>query len=253
MFIIGSSNFKVVFSKRWDNGRCRKEVIPIALQYRHEWKHEISRADLMALRPRLRAVLTPDRHGAGGKYTIRSLYFDDPWDTALRQKLDGVDRRDKFRIRLYDGDESVIHLEKKSKRGGLCQKSSAPLTAEETQSIVDGRIDWMADSPHDLIRELHHHMTSRLLRPMTIVDYTREAFVYGPGNVRVTLDYGIRTGLRCTEVLNADCLTVPVKDDPVILEVKWDEFLPDIVRDAVQLRDRRAAAFSKYAACRMYD
>ena len=207
----------------------------------------------MALRPRLRAVLTPDSHGAGGKYTIRSLYFDDPWDTALRQKLDGVDRRDKFRIRLYDGDSGVIHLEKKSKRGGLCQKSGAPLTAQEVQTIVDGRIDWMADSPQPLIRELHHHMTSRLLRPMTIVDYTREAFVYGPGNVRVTLDYGIRTGLKCTDVLNPDCLTVPVKDDPVILEVKWDEFLPDIVRSAVQLRDRRAAAFSKYAACRMYD
>lgn len=119
MFTLYSWNFKVLFSKRWDNGSRRKEVIPIALQYRHEWKHEISRADLMALRPRLRAVLTPDSHGAGGKYTIRSLYFDDPWDTALRQKLDGVDRRDKFRIRLYDMDTSVIHLEKKSKRGTM--------------------------------------------------------------------------------------------------------------------------------------
>ena len=228
-------------------------MIPIALQYRHEWKHEINRADLMALRTRLRTVLSPDSHGTEGKYTIRSLYFDDLWDTALRQKLDGVDRRDKFRIRLYGMDTGVIHLEKKSKRGGLCQKSSAPLTPQQTQDIVDGRIGWMADSPHPLIRELHHHMTARLLRPMTIVDYTREAFVYGPGNVRVTLDYGIRTGLKCTEVLNADCLTVPVKDDPVILEVKWDEFLPDIVRSAVQLTDRRAAAFSKYAACRMYD
>lgn len=228
-------------------------MIPIALQYRHEWKHEINRADLLALRQRLGAVLQPDSHGVEGKYTIRSLYFDDPWDTALRQKLDGVDRREKFRIRLYDGDETVIRLEKKSKQNGLCQKSSAPLTAEEVQSIADGRTDWMAESPHELVRELYHHMSARLLRPVTIVDYIREAFVYGPGNVRVTLDYNIRTALRCTDVLDKDCPTVSVPGDPVILEVKWDEFLPDIVRSAVQLRDRHAAAYSKYAACRMYD
>ena len=228
-------------------------MIPIATQYRHEWKHEINAADLMALRARLRTVLRPDSHGNNGKYIIRSLYFDDLWDTALRQKIDGVDRRDKFRIRLYDMDTGVIRLEKKSKRGGLCRKVSAPLTAEEAQSIVDGRIEWMAESSEPLLQELYHQMTARMLRPKTIVDYTREAFTYGPGNVRVTLDYHIRTGLKCTDLLNADCLTVPVKDDPVILEVKWDEFLPDIVRDAVQLRDRHAAAFSKYAACRMYD
>ena len=228
-------------------------MIPIALQYRHEWKHEINRADLLILRQRLRAVLRPDSHGAEGKYVIRSLYFDDPQDTALRQKIDGVDRRDKFRIRLYDMDESVIHLEKKSKRSGLCRKTTAPLTPREVRDIVEGRIDWMADADRPLVRELYCRMKNQLLRPMTIVDYTREAFVFGPGNVRVTLDYDIRTGLRCTDVLDARAVTVPVPGDPVILEVKWDEFLPDTVRAAVQLPGRHAAAFSKYAACRMYD
>ena len=91
------------------------------------------------------------------------------------------------------------------------------------------------------------------LRPRTIVDYTREPFVFGPGNVRVTLDYDIRTGLGCTDFLNPDCVTIPAGDSPVILEVKWDAFLPDIIRDAVQLSGRRSAAFSKYAACRIYD
>ena len=87
---------------------------------------------------------------------------------------------------------------------------------------------------------------------MTIVDYTREPFVFAPGNVRVTLDYNIRTGLKCTDFLNPDCVTVPAGDAPIILEVKWDEFLPNIIRDAVQLDGRRSAAFSKYAACRIY-
>ena len=84
------------------------------------------------------------------------------------------------------------------------------------------------------------------------MDYTREPFVYTPGNVRVTLDYNIRTGLRCTDFLNPECTTVPIQGSPCILEVKWDHFLPDVIRDMVQLGDRQGTAFSKYAACRMY-
>ena len=90
------------------------------------------------------------------------------------------------------------------------------------------------------------------MRPQTIVDYTREPFIFAPGNVRVTLDYNIRTGLRCTDFLNVDCVTIPAGDVPIILEVKWDAYLPDIIRDAVQLPDRRAGSFSKYAQCRIY-
>jgi hypothetical protein len=91
------------------------------------------------------------------------------------------------------------------------------------------------------------------LRPRTIVDYTREPFIYGPGNVRVTFDYNIRTGLNSTDFLNPDCLTIPAPDSGIILEVKWDAFLPAIIRDAVQTPGRRVTAFSKYAQCRMLD
>lgn len=193
-----------------------------------------------------------DAHAGSGTYTIRSLYFDDLFDTALREKLSGISRREKFRIRYYNGDLSFITLEKKSKIAGLCAKESAPLTAAEAQSIVDGEIDWMRESPHALVCELYRKMTAGL-RPKTIVDYTREPFVYAPGNVRVTLDYSIRTGLACVDFLDTDCVTVPIPDDPIILEVKWDEYLPDCIRDIVQLSGTRTSAFSKYAACRMYD
>lgn len=111
----------------------------------------------------------------------------------------------------------------------------------------------MGESQDPLIRELHAKMTLQGLRPRTLVDYFREPFVYSPGNVRVTLDYDLRTGLDCVDFLNPDCVTIPTPDNPVILEVKWDAFLPDIIRDAVQIPGRRAGAFSKYAACRMYD
>ena len=199
-----------------------------------------------------RTVAAPDGHARDGRYFIRSLYFDNLADKALREKLDGVDRREKFRIRYYDYDTSLIRLEKKSKRNGLGRKASVPLTAEEAGALAEGRWDWMPASGRDLVLELYSKMKSQGLRPRTIVDYTREAFVYAPGNVRVTLDYDIRTGLRCTDFLNPDCVTVPAGDAPAILEVKWDAYLPAVIQDAVQLPGRRTGAFSKYAACRVY-
>ena len=104
-----------------------------------------------------------------------------------------------------------------------------------------------------LLGELCRKARTERLRAKTIVDYTREPFVYGPGNVRVTLDEDIRTGLSCVDFLDPDCVTVPAPDARPLMEVKWDAFLPDIIRDAVQLPGRQVGAFSKYAACRMYD
>ncbi len=220
--------------------------------FRHEWKHEISLSDRLSLRARLRAVCQTDRHAVNGQYFIRSLYFDNPADKALREKLEGVDRREKFRIRYYNLDPSLIHLEKKSKQNGLGAKAMAELSAAEAQAITDGNLDWMPASGRSLVQELYSKMCSQGLRPKTIVDYTREPFVYAPGNVRVTLDYGIRTGLRCTDFLNPHCVTIPAGEPVTILEVKWDAYLPDVIRDAVQLEGRRSSPFSKYAACRVY-
>lgn len=220
-------------------------------QYRHEWKHEISLSDRIAIRQRLRLIARADEYAQDGRYLIRSLYFDNPADKALREKIDGVNRREKFRLRYYNGDVSLIHLEKKSRQNGLGTKIAAELSAAEAQAIVDGELDWMPLSGRPLAQELYSKMRSQGLRPRTIVDYTREPFVYAPGNVRVTLDYDIRTGLHCTDFLNPDCVTIPAVGPVTILEVKWDAFLPDVIRDAVQLEGRRTASFSKYAACRI--
>lgn len=223
------------------------------MQFRHEWKHEISYCDMLVLRQRLGAVMQPDENARDGKYFIRSLYFDNAADQVLREKLDGLSHRDKFRIRYYDHDPSLIHLEKKSKRGSLGTKQIAPLSADEAQAIVDGRWDWMGDADRPLVQELYQQMQQQGLRPKTIVDYVREPFVYAPGHVRVTLDYHIRTGLRSTNFLDPDCVTIPAGDGAIILEVKWDEFLPEIIGHIVQLEGRHTGAFSKYAICRIYD
>ena len=222
------------------------------MDFRHEWKHEVNYCDMLALRQRLGAVMKRDPHALNGKYYIRSLYFDNIYDKALREKLDGVNFREKFRIRYYNGDLSYIMLEKKSKMNSLTSKEQAHISRDEAQRIVDGDLEWMKESGRPLVQELYSKMLSQGMRPMTIVDYTRDPFVYAPGNVRVTLDYDIRSGLKCTNFLGWDCPTVPVGDQYCILEVKWDEYLPDVIRDAVQLTGRRVTSFSKYAVCRAY-
>ena len=208
------------------------------MEFRHEWKHEISYSDLLALRARLGAVLEGDQHAVNGSYQIRSLYFDNLADKALREKLDGVNSREKFRIRYYNS--------------GLCSKEQARMSWEEVQAVAGGDVTRLADSKEPLVRELCFKMTTQGLRPRTIVDYTREPFVYDPGNVRVTLDYNIRTAMGNTDFLNPDCVTIPAGDAPAILEVKWDGFLPSLIRDLAQVPRTHTSAFSKYAACRIY-
>lgn len=218
---------------------------------RHEWKHHIDTAGLLALRARLWAVLQRDPHALGGSYQVRSLYFDNLADKALREKLESVNHREKFRLRFYNGDLSLLMLEKKTKTNGLCGKAQTPLTVEEARALLEGRHQELgASSP--LLGELRRKMGSQGLRPKAIVEYIREPFLYGPGNVRVTLDYNIRTALSPAGFLDPGCVILPAADAPVILEVKWGAFLPDLVRDLVQLPGTRTSAFSKYAACRMY-
>ena len=219
--------------------------------YRSEIKLEISPADKFAIVANLRAVAQPDPHAdENGQYRIRSLYFDNWRDTALREKIDGLNERQKFRMRMYQNGE--VHLEKKVKRGGLGYKIVEPLTRMEAGRIVRGDTMWMATSGRALLIELYSRMQAEGLKPKTIVDYLRTPFVYAPGNVRITIDEDIRTGLNCTDFLNPDCITIPAGDPVILLEVKWDEYLPNNIRRAIQLHGRREGAFSKYQRCRMY-
>ena len=155
--------------------------------HRNEIKHEISAADKAAICASMRVVARPDQQAPRPGRPLpdsSSLYFDTPAEQgAAREARRREQRREKLRIRFYNGDPSVMHLEKKIKRGGLGCKVSAPITAEEAQRIVDGDTDWMAVGGRRLIVELYAKMKSEGLRPETIVDYTRTPFVYGPGNV----------------------------------------------------------------------
>ena len=223
-------------------------------QLRHEWKHQISPPEDLVLSGRLRRLFPHDRHAeADGSYQVTSLYFDTPYDAALREKLDGVNRREKFRLRYYGEEPAWLKLEKKFKVNGLCGKRSARLSREEGERLLAGELDFLLEREEPLLAELYSKLRGSLLTPRTAVCYDREAFSYAPGNVRVTLDRNLRTGLSALDFFHPERFSLKPLPGLTVLEVKYDAFLPDLVRLAVQIPDRRAGACSKYALCRRFD
>lgn len=219
------------------------------MDYRHEYKYPVTAGQCVCLETRLSQVLKRDSHAKGGRYTIRSLYFDDDRDSALWEKLDGVDPREKFRIRIYNGSRDYICLEKKCKHGEMTKKLQCRLTYDECQAILHSEIDVLRTQKDGLCYELYTKMQSGL-RPKVLVEYDRVPFTYAPGNVRVTLDCNIRTGLSATELFEA----VPmVSVSPFhVLEIKYDAYLPDIVRMLTAGVGTSRISVSKYALCRQY-
>lgn len=231
-----------------------KTAVQTERKFRHETKHELRYVEYLSIRSRLHAVTGCDIHaGADGTYKIRSLYFDNYRDKALREKVDGINEREKFRIRYYNGNTDVIHLEKKSKFNGLCNKLSAKITKEQVEELLRGNIEVLYESGEALLIELYTKMKSEQLKPQVIVDYTREPYVYAPGNVRITFDSDIRTGLYTERFFDWECSTLKAdKTDTVLMEVKYDDYMPEIIRMCIQENERQQEAFSKYAACRRF-
>lgn len=223
-----------------------------ALKFRHELKYTLNLHQYTVIRQRLKALLKPDQHaGSNGDYHIRSLYFDDINNKALHEKLGGVRDREKYRIRIYNGSDRVIHLEKKIKFNDYITKVKEPLSRDDVEQIVSGQYEVLNVPDKPLRYEMYLQMKNNGLRPKVIVDYVREAYVYSVGNVRITFDKDLRTGLNRTDLFHSELPTVKVFDtDLIVLEVKYDEFLPEHIRIALQHEGLIRQSNSKYVICR---
>lgn len=223
-------------------------------QYRHEFKYLCSYGELMMLKVRLQGLVSLDPHvGEAGVYNIRSLYFDDIYDTCFRENEAGTDPREKFRIRIYDHSSERISLELKRKVRGKTQKLSCLLTEEQCRELMKGEIPVIQEESPALLRKLCLLMQTRYMRPKVIVEYERVPYVYPHGNVRVTMDENISASNRTELFLEEQIPLRPILEaGQHILEVKYDEYLPDYVYRTVQLGNLRQTAFSKYYLCRRY-
>ena len=201
----------------------------------------------MLLAGRLKSVMSRDIHQEGDCYEIRSLYFDDAWDRCMDENEAGVDQREKYRIRIYDPESDVIHLEIKEKKSGLTKKRACDLSREECLAIIDDRLPLKLDGRAPL-NSLQMQMRCAKMEPKVIIAYERTAFVHPSGNVRITFDRNIMAS-RCREEFFADRVSgmIPVLPAGMhVLEVKYDEFLPDVIAQQLEIGKLRQTAFSKY-------
>ena len=217
---------------------------------RHEFKYLISAADARLLKHRLKHIMEPDPHaGASGRYTIRSLYFDDLAHSAFYEKVDGIDFRSKYRIRIYNYTLDSIKLEKKEKLGNLTRKTAQSISRDEAKALQ--RLTVPADcGKGDLLDELSVKIRSEGIRPMVLVDYDRTPFICRDGNTRITLDENLRTRPFCANLVASPAAMVPVLEKGhVILEVKFDDFLPGYLADVLRDLPKANMAISKFAMC----
>ena len=222
---------------------------------RHELKYHITPAELAVLRNVLTPVMQLDPNGdEHNEYHIRSLYFDTINDDALEEKIAGVGNRKKYRMRIYNFSDKVIKLECKSKYGDLISKQSVTIPRELAEQLIAGDPDGLQRMRHPLLHDMFREMRTRLLRPVVIVDYVREAYIHPAQDVRITFDKTLRTGMYSADMFNAKLPTFPVFDDPVeILEVKYNEFLPTHIQALLSGVTAQRSAVSKYTWCRRYE
>lgn len=216
-------------------------------QYRFERKYYLNRFEAEILRGRISSVLHPDEHSQGRDtgYRISSLYFDDIYNTALFQKQNGVLLRNKLRMRYYNGNLDFIRLELKHKYGEMVSKENVPVSAAQYAMLREDNYDFAFYEQHPLWRMFYMRRVTVGLRPVVMVEYTRKAFTYTPGNVRITFDMNLCASLPWF----GTSLTV-LPDDCVILEVKYDNFLPSVVSSLLAAARLTQVAISKYVLCR---
>lgn len=221
--------------------------------FRNELKYICTEGELQVISARIRHLCRRDSHvGEQGIYCIRSVYFDDFQNSCLKENENGNDPREKFRIRIYNADDSRITLECKKKERGMTHKDSCRLTrAQYDQVVAGGYMPKDTDDP--LLRRFAVQLHNRLLRPKVIVAYERTPFVYAPGNVRITFDRNIGSTTNIAGFFDKELPLRPIMNaGEHVLEVKYDAFLPDYLYGALNLANLRQTAFSKYALCRIY-
>ena len=224
------------------------------IKFRHELKYVISAGELVLIRNRINHLIPLDSHvGDTGAYSIRSLYFDDLYDSCYYENENGTDPREKFRIRIYNHSTERITLECKRKERGKTLKTSCPLTLEQTKMLMEGRVlPDIANQP-EVLRKLTLRMMTKRMRPVVIVEYDRIPYVYKNGNVRITLDMNVSSSSSVECFLDEQIPKRPVMPmGQQLLEVKFDEYLPDFIHHNLNLHSLTQTAYSKYYLCRKY-
>lgn len=225
------------------------------MEYRNELKFEITDYDISRIRYRLMPLMKFDHHHGEEGYTVRSVYFDDIFDSNMSENEAGIGYRTKYRIRMYNGSTDFIHLEKKIKYRGLTKKVGEEISRSECDSLLNDYYDELQHitfcKRKGLMKELYYEMLRRKLRPKCIVEYERFAFVEKTGNIRITFDRNILGSARIDEFYNGTIDGIPImRKCHHILEIKYDELLPSYILQAIDIGNLHRQSYSKYYSVR---
>lgn len=223
------------------------------MEYRHELKFLVSECQLSLIEFRLKTFMKQDAHQKDGQYNIRSLYFDDMFDSCMRENENGIDVRSKYRIRIYDKNADVIKLEKKMKLRGMTRKHTVAMDYETCFGCMQGIAPGIQPTSPELEKEFHVQIKTKGMKPVTIVEYERTAFVEKNGNIRITFDRNISGCDKVEKFFEKNIPLVPLLPAGWhVLEVKFDEYLPDYIKDVLEIGTLQRTAFSKYYYARDY-
>lgn len=223
-------------------------------KFRHEFKYEIDACQVAILQSRLPEIMQLDNHASNaGIYEVRSLYFDDFCNSCYYENENGTDPREKFRIRIYNGSSNNIHLELKRKEAGKTLKRSCTITRQQVDALLAGDIFPWDDNMDPLLKKFYIWIECRIGRPKVIVNYSRIPFICPDGNTRVTLDLNISSSADIHAFFNNSFYGRPIMPaGKHVLEVKFDDFLPDHISHSIQTNALHRITCSKYYLCRKF-
>lgn len=226
------------------------------IHYRHEYKYPLTHGQVLIEGAKIGAVAQKDAHtGEAGFYNIRSLYFDDYDNSCYMDNENGVDDREKYRIRIYNHNAERINLELKQKIRGKTSKRTCLITLSQCRKLMDGIIPDDIKPQQQVLYKLAYLMAVRLMRPVVIVDYDRVPYIYRlkDANVRITFDSNIMAVRDVGSFLDEKIYGRGVlAKGQALMEVKFDSFLPDEIYSLLQLDGLSASTFSKYYLCRKF-
>lgn len=220
-------------------------------EYRYELKYTITKQTAELLKKQLGLLMQKDPHSVCDEYSyfIRSIYFDDLYSSSYYEKVDGIEYRHKYRIRMYNMDSSILKLECKVKDDNMTYKYDANVSKEVAAAIIDGKYD-LIQTKNEFINRFLIEAKQRRLKATTIVDYKRTAYIYPVSNVRITFDQELRSGRYSNNFFTQDDYTFEIfPEDLLVMEVKFDEFIPEQLVTVLSSVPTIRQAVSKFALC----
>ena len=218
---------------------------------RKELKYIIPLREVYEIKQKLSSVMSQDAHGKGEGYRVRSLYFDTLFDNDFEDKVDGYDKRQKIRLRIYDTNASTVKLELKQKDAGGQRKRSLSISRQEAQRMITGDYEFLLEHPEELAKSLYTFMITRSYRPKCVVEYDRLAYYRNENDIRITFDMNLRATESNFDIFDEDLILYPVaKPDEVTLEVKFNGFLYSYIKKIINRADKMQVSNSKYCRAR---